>query len=203
MAQTFLKKDGDIREVLKTMLHSPEFWSADTYRAKLKTPLEFVVSRVRATGADVADALPLARQLNTLGMALYGMQPPTGYSMKSDAWVNSSALLGRMNFSMALMSGRIKGVQADTNRLLDTPGGAAATTPPDPEQALALLETSLLGGEVSKQTHDAIVKEIENQAGSAASVKPAAARKNEKSAQSSTVNTMAGLILGSPEFQKR
>ena len=97
MAQTFLKKDGDIREVLRTMFHSPEFWAPTSYRAKVKTPLEFVVSAVRASGAEVSDALPLARQLQTLGMPLYGMQPPTGYSMKADAWVNSSALLGRMN----------------------------------------------------------------------------------------------------------
>src|SRR4029077_19916323 len=92
MAQTFMKKDGDIREVLKTMLHSPEFWAPDSYRAKVKTPLEFVVSAVRVGGADISDAMPLARQLQNLGMPLYGMQPPTGYSMKADAWVNSSAL---------------------------------------------------------------------------------------------------------------
>src|SRR5207244_13501152 len=87
MGQTFLKKDGDIHEVLKTMFKSPAFWSDDVYRAKVKTPLEFVASAVRATGADVSDALPLARQLNTLGMPLYGLQPPTGYSMTSDSWL--------------------------------------------------------------------------------------------------------------------
>ncbi len=114
MSQTFLKKDGDIREVLKTMLHSPEFWSPNTYRAKVKTPLEFVVSAVRVSGADISDAMPLARQLQNLGMPLYGMQPPTGYSMKADAWVNSSALLGRMNFALALTAGKIKGVQMDS-----------------------------------------------------------------------------------------
>ena len=106
MAQTFLKKDGDIREVLKTMLHSPEFWAPEAYRAKVKTPLEFVVSAVRASGAEVNDAMPLARQLQNMGMPLYGMQPPTGYSMKADAWVNSSALLGRMNFALALTTGK-------------------------------------------------------------------------------------------------
>ena len=83
MAQTFLKKDGDIREVLKTMFHSPEFWAPDSYRAKVKTPLEFVVSAVRASGAEVSDAMPLARQLQNMGMPLYGMQPPTGYSDES------------------------------------------------------------------------------------------------------------------------
>jgi uncharacterized protein (DUF1800 family) len=201
MAQTFLKKKGDIREVLQSMFASPEFWNEDAYRAKMKTPLEFVVSAVRATGADVTDAMPLARQLNTLGMPLYGMQPPTGYSMKSDAWVNSSALLGRMNFSVALMSGKIKGVQVDADRLAKTPPGTAA----DSARALAALEGSLLAGDVSKQTHEAITSELENQAAShAAVVKPSAARKNDKaSPPASATGTIAGLILGSPEFQRR
>ncbi|HWX94465.1 MAG TPA: DUF1800 domain-containing protein [Terriglobales bacterium] len=199
MAQTFLKKKGDIREVLQTLFASPEFWSDDAYRAKMKTPLEFVVSAVRATGADVTDAMPLARQLNTLGMPLYGMQPPTGYSMESDAWVNSSALLGRMNFSVALMSGKIKGVQVDADRLANAPPGA----PADSTRALAALEGSLLAGDVSKQTHQAITSEIENQAQTTAGVKPAAARKNDRPAPASTTATIAGLILGSPEFQRR
>src|SRR6185312_16033559 len=86
MADTFLKKDGDIREVLRTMFKSPEFWSADAYRAKVKTPLEFVASAVRVSGVDVQNALPLVQFLNRMGMPLYGMQPPTGYSMKADAW---------------------------------------------------------------------------------------------------------------------
>jgi uncharacterized protein (DUF1800 family) len=202
MAETFLKKDGDVREVLKTMFHSPEFWSSDTYRAKLKTPLEFVVSAVRATGGEVTDATPLARQLNTLGMALYGMQPPTGYSMKADAWVNSSALLGRMNFSLALMAGRIKGVQVDADRLVVS-GPGVETAVPDPQKALAVLETSLLAGDVSKQTHEAILKEIENQGAEQTAAKPVVPRKNEKAAPASSTGTIAGLILGSPEFQRR
>jgi uncharacterized protein (DUF1800 family) len=199
MVQTFLKKDGDIREVLKTMFHSSDFWRTDTYRAKLKTPLEFVVSSVRATGAEVSDAAPLARQLNTLGMPLYGMQPPTGYSMKSDAWVNSAALLGRMNFSLALMGGRIKGVQTDGDRLAGlTSANSIDAAAADPSQALARLEASMLAGDISKQTHDAIVKEIENPTGSS----QATPRKNDKLPASST-GTIAGLLLGSPEFQRR
>jgi uncharacterized protein (DUF1800 family) len=93
MAETFQKKDGDIREVLRTMFKSQEFWSTDAYRAKVKTPLEFVASAVRAGGIDVQNALPLVQFLNRMGMPLYGMQPPTGYSMKAETWVNSSALL--------------------------------------------------------------------------------------------------------------
>jgi len=118
------------------------------------------------------------------------MQPPTGYSMKSDAWVNSSALLGRMNFSMALVSGRIKGVELDSNRLT---GGTTAAA--DSERTLAILESSLLAGDVSRQTHDAITKQLENP--------QPAPRKADKSSPTSNVGMIAGLILGSPEFQRR
>jgi len=186
MTQTFLKKNGDIREVLKTMLQSPEFWAPDSYRAKVKTPLEFVVSAVRASGAEVSDALPLARQLQTMGMQLYGMQPPTGYSMKADAWVNSSALLGRMNFALALTAGKLKGVQVDSDHLLGTTG-----LPGDTQATLASLEASLLAGDVSRQTHDTIVAQMNNS-------KPG----ETKTAPPGT-STIAGLLLGSPEFQRR
>ncbi|HEX4427337.1 MAG TPA: DUF1800 domain-containing protein [Terriglobales bacterium] len=190
MTQTFLKKDGDIREVLRTMLRSPEFWSTDTYRAKVKTPLEFVVSSLRASGAEVTDAINLSRQLQNLGMPLYGMQPPTGYSMKADAWVNSSALLGRMNFALALTAGKLKGVQVSPERAF-----SAATAPSDPMQTLAVIETSLLDGDVSKQTHDTIAARLEDPT--------IAQRKLDDPAHPPNVGAIAGLILGSPEFQKR
>ncbi|MFY9676053.1 MAG: DUF1800 domain-containing protein, partial [Terriglobales bacterium] len=102
MTKTFLKKNGDIREVLKTMFASPEFWAPEAYRAKVKTPFEFVVSAVRASGAQVDDARQLVGTLNNMGMPLYAMMPPTGYSMKAETWVNSSALLARMNFALGL-----------------------------------------------------------------------------------------------------
>ena len=103
--------------MLNTLFHSPEFWDDATYRAKVKTPLEFVASAVRAIGAEVDEALPLARQLGNMGMPLYGAQPPTGYSMKAETWVSSSSLLNRMNFALALTSGKIKGVRIDGAQL--------------------------------------------------------------------------------------
>jgi uncharacterized protein (DUF1800 family) len=190
MAQTFLKKDGDIREVMKTMLHSPEFWTPDAYRAKVKTPLEFVVSAVRVSGGDVSDTMPLARQLQNLGMPLYGMQPPTGYSMKADAWVNSSALLGRMNFALALTSGKLKGARVDSERVLATGKSLA-----DPLQTLTALENTLLAGDVSKQTHDTIVARVEDP--------KISQRRLDDPARSPNVSAIAGLLLGSPEFQRR
>ncbi len=159
MTQTFLKKDGDIREVLRTMFRSPEFWSADAYRAKVKTPFEFVVSAARASGAAVEDARALVGTLNNMGMMLYGMQPPTGYSMKADTWVNSSALLARMNFALGLTAGKVRGVKVDCINLA---AGTAPDAPVDAQQALANLENSLLAGGISKQTHDTISKQLED-----------------------------------------
>jgi uncharacterized protein (DUF1800 family) len=179
MAKTFLKKKGDIREVLSTLFHSPEFWDETTYRAKVKTPLEFVVSAVRATSADVEDALPLTRQLANMGMPLYGAQPPTGYSMKAETWVSSSALLNRMNFAIALTSGKIKGVKPDAAQL-----AGEISQPGDSLVILPRLEEKLLAGGVSQQTHDSIVAQIQ------------ATKKD-------SAQTIAGLLLGSPEFQRR
>jgi uncharacterized protein (DUF1800 family) len=193
MTQTFLKKDGDIREVLRTMFKSPEFWSADTYRAKVKTPLEFVVSAVRASGAEVEDARALVGTLNNMGMMLYGMQPPTGYSMKGDVWVNSSALLGRMNFALGLAGGKIRGVKVDPANL--AAGGAEGAGATDPQQTLATLENSLLAGDISKQTHDTISKQLDDP--------KITERKLDDPSRSPNVAAITGLILGSPEFQRR
>ena len=98
MAQTFRRSDGDIRAVLDTMLHAPEFWSQGAYRSKVKSPLEMVASSVRALNADVEFGFALAQQLTKLGQPLYRKQEPTGYSNSSEEWINSAALVARMNF---------------------------------------------------------------------------------------------------------
>jgi uncharacterized protein (DUF1800 family) len=198
MAKTFLKKKGDIREVLNTLFHSPEFWNDETYRAKVKTPLEFVASAARATGADVEDALPLTRQLHNMGMPLYGAQPPTGYSMKAETWVSSSALLNRMNFALALTGGKIKGVKADAAQL-----AGSGAEPPDAAGTLSALEASLLAGGVSKQTHDSIVAQMEAAKQNGEQRKSDNKRKVGDAERSPNVSTIAGLLLGSPEFQRR
>src|SRR3984885_1410225 len=198
MPKTFLKKKGDIREVLTVLFHSPEFWDDGAYRAKVKTPLEFVVSAVRATGAEVDSALPLIRQLSTMGMPLYGAQPPTGYSMKAETWVSSSALLNRMNFALTLTSDKMKAVKVDVGQL-------AGSSPRDSNLALTTLENSLLAGDVSSQTHDSITAQIDAAAINGAQQKQdkSGARKPVDASRSPDVSTIAGLLLGSPEFQRR
>jgi uncharacterized protein (DUF1800 family) len=114
MAATFLKKDGDLRAVLKTMFDSPEFWSRDAYRAKLKSPLEMVASSLRAIDADVDFTFGLNNQLNQLGEPLYRKLEPTGYSNSGQEWLNSAGLLARMNFSVALVNNKVPGVKVDS-----------------------------------------------------------------------------------------
>jgi uncharacterized protein (DUF1800 family) len=192
MAKTFQKKKGDIREVLSTLFHSPEFWSDGIYRAKVKTPLEFVASAVRATGASVDDALPLVRQFNNMGMPLYGAQPPTGYSMKAETWVSSAALLNRMNFALALTSGKVRGVKLDAVHLAGGP-----TSPPDATATLSTMEAKLLESDVSKQTHDSIVAQLETP------TKSGDKKDRPPQPKPPDISTIAGLLLGSPEFQRR
>src|SRR5712692_9389930 len=107
MAASFKKSDGDIREVLKTMFSSNEFWSQGAYRAKMKSPLEMVASSVRALNADVDFAFSLGTQIAQLGQPLYRKQEPTGYSNSSDEWVSTNALLARMNFAQALTGNKL------------------------------------------------------------------------------------------------
>jgi uncharacterized protein (DUF1800 family) len=196
MAKTFEKKKGDIREVLSTLFHSPEFWDDHTYRAKVKTPFEFVASAARATGADIEDALPLVRQLNNMGMPLYGAQPPTGYSMKAETWVSSSSLLNRMNFALALTSGKVRGVKVDASQLA---GSLPALR--DSAMILSTMEARILAADVSKQTHDSIVAQLE--APSSTTVPAKNNKKAPDAPRPPDASTIAGLLLGSPEFQRR
>jgi uncharacterized protein (DUF1800 family) len=110
-ASTFTATKGDLREVVRVILTSPEFAAPDAYRAKVKTPLEFVASALRATRAEVRTALPLARTLRDMGMPLYFCQPPTGYDETATTWVSAGALVSRMNFAVDLSRNELRGVR--------------------------------------------------------------------------------------------
>ena len=127
-AARFTATKGDLREVLRTIVTSPEFSASDIYGTKVKTPLEFVTSALRATGADVRNAQPLVRELRDMGMPLYFCNPPTGYDETAVAWVSSGALVARMNFAVALGDHTLRGVQ-----LPATADKALATTIGSPD----------------------------------------------------------------------
>jgi uncharacterized protein (DUF1800 family) len=114
MAQTFQKTDGDIRQVMLTMINSKEFWSTGAYRSKIKSPLEMVASAVRAMNGNVDVALPLVNQVAQLGEPLYRKLEPTGYSNSSAQWANSAGLMARMNFALNLASNKVPGVKVET-----------------------------------------------------------------------------------------
>ena len=113
MAKTFTEKDGDIKEVLITMASSPEFWSKDVIRAKTKSPFELVVSAVRALNADIKQPYQLFNWTDRMGQKMYSYQAPTGFPDKGQYWINTGALLNRMNFGLAIASQRIAGTKLD------------------------------------------------------------------------------------------
>jgi uncharacterized protein (DUF1800 family) len=123
LAAAFTRTDGDLRAVMETLLSSPEFLSEDAWQAKLKSPLEMVVSALRVLDADVTDTVPLAQRIAGLGQPLYGKSEPTGYPNVSRAWASSADLMGRMNFATAVTSGLIHGIRIPASRTtLDSAG---------------------------------------------------------------------------------
>jgi len=189
MAKTFLSTDGDIRSVMRTMIYSPEFWSRGAYNAKIKTPFELVVSAARALGTDVDTPLPMVMWTARIGEPLYQCQPPTGYSDKADAWVNTGALLNRMNYSLALSENRMRGSHSDVASLL----GLDSTT--DPKAALDRAVQIFLDGQVAESTVQTLDKQLENP-------QILQARLDDPVKQVN-LGVIAGLVLGAPEFQRR
>ena len=169
------------------MFKSPEFWSSGTYRAKVKTPFEFVVSAVRASGAQVDDARQLVGTLNNMGMMPYGMMPPTGYSMKAETWVNSSALLGRMNFALGLTGGKIHGVSVDAAQMAHRCDRCATGA-------------REIGRLAARGRRFAANARYDQQALADPKISQ---RRLDDPLRPPDIGAIAGLILGSPEFQKR
>ena len=189
MAQAFQSTDGDIRAVLRAMIYSPEFWSGEAYRAKIKTPFELVVSTARALGTDVDTPMPLVQWTARVGEPLYLCQPPTGYSDKSEAWVNTGALLNRLNYSLALAGNKVRGSRTDLAALLGTDSAA------DPKAVLGRAIQIFLNGQAAATTAETLEKQLENP-------QLLQARLDDPVKQVD-LGVVAGLVLGAPEFQRR
>ncbi|MBC7873085.1 MAG: DUF1800 family protein, partial [Ferruginibacter sp.] len=113
MAKTFLEKEGSIKEVLVTMVNAPEFWEKNTLREKTKSPFELAISSVRSINAKVEAPYQLYTWMTKMGQKIYSYQAPTGFPDKGQYWINTGSLLNRMNFGLALASGRIPGIRID------------------------------------------------------------------------------------------
>ncbi len=175
MAKTFTDSNGDIRAVMNTMVTSKEFLSQGAYQSKVKTPFEMIVSSIRATGAQVDYAFPLADRIAKLGQPLYRKQEPTGYSTANAEWINSAALLARMNFALDLTQNKVQGTKVDQARFNQDPAHTARL---------------MLFTNPTAPTRDAIDKAIADQKA-----------KNPKTPPSPAL--VAGLVIGSPDFQRR
>jgi uncharacterized protein (DUF1800 family) len=192
LTTVFLASNGNIGEVMRFLVQSPEFWAVTSYRAKIKTPEDFVISAMRAAGIDVEDPGVVVKAISDLGQPLYGRQTPDGYSMLSTPWMNSSALLERMNFSLSLAGNKLsKGVTVDWL------GQLAATSLQQPEEQERQIESLLLHGQVSDKTRSLILQQL-------AIPKPVTMSSAQAhQAATSQAALTAGLLFGSPEFQRR
>ena len=150
-AQTFLRTDGDIREVVRTIVTSPEFFSTAAYRAKVKTPFEVVASGLRALGARPDTTPRLARLVALLGQPEFGRQTPDGWPDRADAWMNTGAILNRINFGLLLASGRIPGAAFG-----NWPYADSLRRAPHERQVDGVIN-AILGGEVSPVTRDVLL----------------------------------------------
>jgi len=225
-AETFRRTDGDLREVVRTIVTSPEFFSHAAYRSKVKSPFEVVVSALRALGAQ-PDATPrTAMMIGTLGQPIYGHQAPNGWPETGSEWMNTGAILNRINFGLAIAANRIPGVSAT-----GWPGADSLKNAHLGQQVDGVI-AALLGGSVSPETR-AVLMSGENPFLSSAAAMDTTARPRKPSVADPEMESMTpapgvrvarglpqgrafgalpqlrglpqivGLALGSPEFQRR
>ncbi|MFL5538817.1 MAG: DUF1800 domain-containing protein [Longimicrobiaceae bacterium] len=182
LAGVFLRTDGDLRAVTRALFTSPELYDASLRGTKVKTPLEFVASSLRATGAEVGPSRGTLQALRQLGQVPYFASPPTGYPAASAEWTNSGAMLNRMNFALALAAGSVDGVTVDVSRF--APAARETAT----EARVAALAAMLMPGGGDPRLFRTIAADVDRQG----TMDDAAA-----------ASRALGLLLGSPDFQRR
>ncbi|HTK38802.1 MAG TPA: DUF1800 domain-containing protein [Pyrinomonadaceae bacterium] len=211
VADAFHRSNGDIKTTLRALFSDPEFFAPENYRAKIKTPFELVVSAIRTLGADTNGSPALVGMLRKLGEVPYGYQAPTGYPDKAEDWVNTGALLERLNFAVAVASNRIPGTRVN----LSSFAGKSKT------DILNNAIAEILDGEVSPTTKGTLLKQLEQPL---PEVKPAEQTDEMEAASMPAGNGKRGLgrqarllepsgnpdvfkavslVLGTPEFQRQ
>ena len=219
VAAAFTKSDGDIRETLKAIFFSPEFNSADAYRAKVKRPFELVVSALRTLGAETNGSPQLHQWLSRMGEPLYLYQTPNGYSDLAETWVNTGGLLERLNFGLALASNRIPGTRVNLKQFVgDVENGQSI----DRVKVMDRFLDVIVGGAISPATRTTLSKQLDQEVDAKSqpaalemtrdanmtedNVGPRQRRREVARAEaviSDPVTRIVGLILGSPEFQRQ
>ncbi len=219
LVAVYTASNGNIRTILQALIASPEFNSRQYFRNKVKTPVEFVTSVFRATATDPQNPGALVNTIRQMGMELYHALPPTGYYLTADQWMNSVALVDRLNFAYQLTGNHYANQKFDAPKLLATgmmlpgvpqtslqkpanrPKGRAVplsvafgsadlpTGSAGQETALHVLENTIVGAPVSAKTNELIDAQLQKQ--------PSGASATDR------LNVLTALVLGSPEFQTR
>jgi uncharacterized protein (DUF1800 family) len=231
MAATYLATDGDIKAILLTLVQSPEFNSKKYFRNKVKTPMEFLASAFRTTATDPVNPGALVNTVNTMGMRLYYAQPPTGYYITADHWMNSTALVDRLNFAYALTGNKFANQKFDSAHLLAlslmaqpanpaaNQSAASAMSRPKYSEALLTSESVPPVNQPSTEgTGEDIALHVLESALIGGGVSPqtnqlihkqvaelsaASTPANSPLTSTDTLNLLTALVMGSPEFQLR
>ena len=208
MSKTYMSTGGNISAVMETLFHSPEIWAQSDYRAKVKTPLDYVVSAVRASRAEVTNYRPLINMLRVMGMPVYGCVQPNGYAWTAEAWVNTGDLVDRMNFALMLAGNRLPGIQVNWDPQAADNDSTVSDAIPTAANEEARLEPLLLPGGASSTTRAAALEEFERRnAQGAARMQPVAAQRLNRpmppNLREREDALLAGLLIGSPDFQRR
>jgi len=195
-AAAFLKSDGSIRETLRAIFTSPEFFSPSTYRAKVRSPFEYVAAALRATAADTDGDRPVIDFVGRMGQPLFGRITPDGYSDRAEQWLSSGAMIARLNFAAALAANRLKGTTLKTEKL------AGSTEETNRESIATKLIALTLSGDISDSTRTALARALASPASAAATPNVPVAF-DTKAPPPNYVADLLTLLIGSPEFQRR
>jgi len=204
MAKTFLASGGDIKAVLRTLMASPEFNSKKYFRNKVKTPMEFLTSAYRNTMTEPTNPQPLVNQMRQMGMELFHALPPTGYAITAEKWMNTNALVDRLNFAVQLTYNRLPdqkfdGAKVVALEVLSEPLPAAEGEKlTGTDAVLRLLESTMIGGAVSAKTNELMHQQIAQWTAQAGGAQGA-----QSVGPDELLNRMAAMVMGSPEFQMR
>lgn len=221
LSKTFLATNGNIKSVLLTMVSSPEFWSKEALREKIKSPFELAISSVRVLDADISKPFQLYNWVTNMGQKMYAYQAPTGFPDNANYWINTGTLLNRMNFGLAIASNKIPGVKYNIDNLNN------AKEPESIKQALTIYATILLPERNINSTIKRLLPLINDEKLiNGVSKEDASITKNMNSeddddieydnqnkkeltnsknefGNNKTLMQIVGIILGSPEFQRK
>ena len=190
VSAAYTKSEGDIRETLRALFASPEFNAPENYRAKIKTPFELAISAVRSLNGETNGGPALHQWIARMGEPLYLYQAPTGYPDTAEHWVNTGALLERMNFALALVSGRINGTRVNLSRFSNAPGGSVRVA--DKSRLVDEFAASILQGDMSPKTKAALLRQLnEATATTTTNTSPAPTTNTTTAADASTMTTGA------------